>query len=229
MSLKSCLGFTCARVCLVLSVLSVIILIIQHISHGTTTTNIFLKWIGPLWLSLSLETQFLARNRADSKLGCRSVWRTQGQANTAFDLSWFKGLSKQIFIYTNKRGFWPLIWHVTSLFPVLFHFHFLSPLMFLPQPCQAKLGNSWVSPNVGHLILKYLCPALREVLQDGLKAYVLDLIIGQRRCQPWSVVEASTQLGQNSGVYFYYFCLGQNCSKEVSGKMICYCERNHMR
>lgn len=86
-----------------------------------------------------------------------------------------------------------------------------------------------MSPNVGHLILKYLCPALREVLQDGLKAYVLDLIIGQRRCQPWSVVEASTQLGQNSGVYFYYFCLGQNCSKEVSGKMICYCERNHMR
>lgn len=62
--------------------------------------------------------------------------------------------------------------------------------------CQAKLGNSWVSPNVGHLILKYLCPALHEVLQDGLKAYVLDLIIGQRRCQPWSLVEASTQLGE---------------------------------
>lgn len=66
------------------------------------------------------------------------------------------------------------------------------------QPYKAKLGNSWVSPNVGHLILKYLCPALHEVLQDGLKAYVLDLIIGQRRCQPWSLVEASTQLGENS-------------------------------
>lgn len=69
--------------------------------------------------------------------------------------------------------------------------HFSPPLSF-----QAKLGNSWVSPNVGHLILKYLCPALHEVLQDGLKAYVLDLIIGQRRCQPWSLVEASTQLGE---------------------------------
>ncbi|XP_057688562.1 AP-4 complex accessory subunit RUSC2 [Corythoichthys intestinalis] len=65
---------------------------------------------------------------------------------------------------------------------------------------KAKLGNSWVSPNVGHLILKYLCPALREVLQDGLKAYVLDLIIGQRRCQPWSLVEASTQLGPSTRV-----------------------------
>jgi len=67
------------------------------------------------------------------------------------------------------------------------------------HPHQAKLGNSWVSPNVGHLILKYLCPALRDVLQDGLKAYVLDLIVGQRRCQPWSLVEASTQLGENQG------------------------------
>ncbi|XP_061622912.1 AP-4 complex accessory subunit RUSC2 isoform X1 [Phyllopteryx taeniolatus] len=65
---------------------------------------------------------------------------------------------------------------------------------------KAKLGNSWVSPNVGHLILKYLCPALYEVLQDGLKAYVLDLIIGQRRCQPWSLVEASTQLGPSTRV-----------------------------
>ncbi|XP_077457247.1 AP-4 complex accessory subunit RUSC2 [Stigmatopora argus] len=65
---------------------------------------------------------------------------------------------------------------------------------------KAKLGNSWVSPNVGHLILKYLCPALREVLQDGLKAYVLDLIVGQRRCQPWSLVEASSQLGPSTRV-----------------------------
>uniref|UniRef100_A0A8C2XSD8 RUN domain-containing protein n=1 Tax=Cyclopterus lumpus TaxID=8103 RepID=A0A8C2XSD8_CYCLU len=63
---------------------------------------------------------------------------------------------------------------------------------------KAKLGNSWVSPNVGHLILKYLCPALHEVLQDGLKAYVLDLIIGQRRCRPWSLAEASTQPGEEA-------------------------------
>uniref|UniRef100_A0A8C9FVJ3 Uncharacterized protein n=1 Tax=Pavo cristatus TaxID=9049 RepID=A0A8C9FVJ3_PAVCR len=60
----------------------------------------------------------------------------------------------------------------------------------------AKLGNSSVSPNVGHLILKYLCPAVRDILSDGLKAYVLDMIIGQRRNIPWSVVEASTQLGK---------------------------------
>ncbi|XP_061874430.1 AP-4 complex accessory subunit RUSC2 isoform X1 [Colius striatus] len=63
---------------------------------------------------------------------------------------------------------------------------------------KAKLGNSSVSPNVGHLILKYLCPAVRDILSDGLKAYVLDVIIGQRRNIPWSVVEASTQLGPST-------------------------------
>ncbi|XP_069332675.1 AP-4 complex accessory subunit RUSC2 isoform X3 [Eulemur rufifrons] len=65
---------------------------------------------------------------------------------------------------------------------------------------KAKLGNSSVSPNVGHLVLKYLCPAVRAVLEDGLKAFVLDVIIGQRKNMPWSVIEASTQLGPSTKV-----------------------------
>ncbi|KAM8800755.1 AP-4 complex accessory subunit RUSC2 isoform 2-T4 [Rhynchonycteris naso] len=65
---------------------------------------------------------------------------------------------------------------------------------------KAKLGNSSVSPNVGHLVLKYLCPAVRAVLEDGLKAFVLDVIIGQRKNMPWSVVEASTLLGPSTKV-----------------------------
>lgn len=70
------------------------------------------------------------------------------------------------------------------------------PPFDLSSLLQAKLGNSSVSPNVGHLVLKYLCPAIRDVLSDGLKAYVLDVIVGQRRNVPWSIVEASTQLGR---------------------------------
>lgn len=65
---------------------------------------------------------------------------------------------------------------------------------------KAKLGNSSVSPNVAHLVLKYLCPAVRAVLEDGLKAFVLDVIIGQRKNMPWSVVEASTKLGPSTKV-----------------------------
>ncbi|AWP07650.1 putative iporin [Scophthalmus maximus] len=84
---------------------------------------------------------------------------------------------------------------------------------------KAKLGNSWVSPNVGHLILKYLCPALHEVLQDGLKAHVLDLIIGQRRCQPWSLVEASTQLGPSTRVLHSLFLKVSQFSELTSHSM----------
>ena len=63
-----------------------------------------------------------------------------------------------------------------------------------------------MSPNVGHLILKYLCPAVRDILSDGLKAYVLDMIIGQRRNIPWSVVEASTQLGMEDVQRYPLLC-----------------------
>ncbi|TRY55623.1 hypothetical protein DNTS_008829 [Danionella cerebrum] len=70
---------------------------------------------------------------------------------------------------------------------------------------KAKLGNSSVSPNVGHLILKYLCPAIHGILNDGLKSYILDLIIGQRKNQPWSVVEAATQLGPSTRVLYSLF------------------------
>jgi len=59
---------------------------------------------------------------------------------------------------------------------------------------------------VGHLILKYLCPAVWDILSDGLKAYVLDMIIGQRRNIPWSVVEASTQLGTERAHRCPLFC-----------------------
>ncbi|XP_041436636.1 iporin isoform X2 [Xenopus laevis] len=71
---------------------------------------------------------------------------------------------------------------------------------------KAKLGNSSVSPNIGHLILKYLCPAVRDILSDGLKPWVLDVIIGQRRNLPWTVVEASTQLGPSTKLLHSLCC-----------------------
>ncbi|XP_055017428.1 AP-4 complex accessory subunit RUSC2 isoform X2 [Boleophthalmus pectinirostris] len=84
---------------------------------------------------------------------------------------------------------------------------------------KSKLGNSWVSPNVGHLILKYLCPALHSVLQDGLKPYVRDLIIGQRRCGPWSLVEASTQPGPSTRLLHSLFCKISQYSELTSPSM----------
>ncbi|KAM3938713.1 AP-4 complex accessory subunit RUSC2 isoform 2-T2 [Leptodactylus fuscus] len=80
---------------------------------------------------------------------------------------------------------------------------------------KAKLGNSSVSPNIGHLILKYLCPAIRDILSDGLKPCVLDVIIGQRRNMPWTVVEASTQLGPSTKL-LHTLCQKVNQFPELS-------------
>ncbi|KAM6984842.1 AP-4 complex accessory subunit RUSC2 [Aplochiton taeniatus] len=58
-----------------------------------------------------------------------------------------------------------------------------------------RLGNSSRSPTISALVLEHLCPAVQDILQDGLRDHKLDLIIGQRRNHSWNVVEASTQIG----------------------------------
>ncbi|KAK2540069.1 Rusc1 [Columba livia] len=61
---------------------------------------------------------------------------------------------------------------------------------------RAQLGDSRLSPDVGHLLLRTLCPALYAVVEDGLKPFQKDVITGQRRNSPWSVVEASVKTGR---------------------------------
>ncbi|XP_006153458.1 RUN and SH3 domain-containing protein 1 isoform X2 [Tupaia chinensis] len=62
---------------------------------------------------------------------------------------------------------------------------------------KAQLGDSRLSPDVGHLVLTTLCPALHALVADGLKPFRKDLITGQRRSSPWSVVEASVKPGSS--------------------------------
>ncbi|EDM00673.1 rCG62819, isoform CRA_b [Rattus norvegicus] len=64
---------------------------------------------------------------------------------------------------------------------------------------KAQLGDSRLSPDVGHLVLTTLCPALHALVADGLKPFRKDLITGQRRSSPWSVVEASVKPGESQG------------------------------
>ncbi|CAK6439487.1 unnamed protein product [Pipistrellus nathusii] len=63
---------------------------------------------------------------------------------------------------------------------------------------KAQLGDSRLSPDVGHLVLTTLCPALYALVADGLKPFRKDLITGQRRSNPWSVVEASVKPGSST-------------------------------
>ncbi|CAM5174417.1 unnamed protein product [Eretmochelys imbricata] len=60
---------------------------------------------------------------------------------------------------------------------------------------KTQLGDSRLSPDVSYLLLNTLCPALYGLVADGLKPFQKDIITGQRRSSPWSVVEASVKLG----------------------------------
>uniref|UniRef100_A0A8C6LUM7 RUN domain-containing protein n=1 Tax=Nothobranchius furzeri TaxID=105023 RepID=A0A8C6LUM7_NOTFU len=58
-----------------------------------------------------------------------------------------------------------------------------------------RLGNSSYSPTVSGLVLEHLCPAIQNILEDGLRDHQLDFIIGQRRNHSWNVVDISTRAG----------------------------------
>ncbi|XP_008941784.1 PREDICTED: RUN and SH3 domain-containing protein 1-like, partial [Merops nubicus] len=62
----------------------------------------------------------------------------------------------------------------------------------------AQLGDSRLSPDVGYLLLHTLCPVLYALVEDGLKPFQKDVITGQRKNSPWSVVEASVKTGPNT-------------------------------
>uniref|UniRef100_A0A8C9NCD0 RUN domain-containing protein n=1 Tax=Serinus canaria TaxID=9135 RepID=A0A8C9NCD0_SERCA len=63
---------------------------------------------------------------------------------------------------------------------------------------KAQLGDSRLNPDVGHLLLHTLCPALYALVEDGLKPFQKDVITGQRKNSPWSVVEASVKTARAS-------------------------------
>ncbi|XP_043106555.1 iporin isoform X1 [Puntigrus tetrazona] len=73
------------------------------------------------------------------------------------------------------------------------------------------LGNS-------HLVLKKLYPAIQNILQDGLKAYKLDLIIGQRRNKLWNVVQATVRAGSSTQLSDSLVSVVNKCS-QLSSRM----------
>ncbi|XP_017552748.1 iporin [Pygocentrus nattereri] len=82
-----------------------------------------------------------------------------------------------------------------------------------------RLGKSSLCPSISQLVLSQLCPAIRNILQDGLKAFKLDLIIGQRRNKPWSVVEASTQPGPSTRILHSLVSVVRRCSQLTNHSM----------
>ncbi|KAK2823740.1 hypothetical protein Q7C36_020340 [Tachysurus vachellii] len=75
-----------------------------------------------------------------------------------------------------------------------------------------RLGNSSLCPQISQLVLDQLCPAFWNILQDGLRPFKLDLIVGQRSNKPWSVVEASTQPGPSTRMLHSLVSVVKKCS-----------------
>ena len=61
---------------------------------------------------------------------------------------------------------------------------------------QGRLGSTALSPDIGHLMLHYLCPAVSALLRDGLRPHMTSFFVGRLKTTLWDVVEATTQLGE---------------------------------
>ncbi|XP_032425931.1 iporin isoform X2 [Xiphophorus hellerii] len=79
-----------------------------------------------------------------------------------------------------------------------------------------RLGNSSYSPTIAGLVLEHLCPAIQNILEDGLRDHKLDFIIGQRRNHSWSVVEISTRMGSSTKVLHTLVSKIKRCTELTS-------------
>ncbi|XP_055064802.2 AP-4 complex accessory subunit RUSC2 [Misgurnus anguillicaudatus] len=76
-----------------------------------------------------------------------------------------------------------------------------------------RLGNSSLCTSILQLVFKHLCPTIQNILQDGLKAYKLDFIIGQRRNKLWNVIEATARSGSPSRMPDSLMSVVKKCSQ----------------
>ncbi|XP_035477513.2 uncharacterized protein rusc1 isoform X2 [Scophthalmus maximus] len=63
-------------------------------------------------------------------------------------------------------------------------------------------GDSTINPSLGRLVLQCLCPALHNLLTNGLKPHQSDLIAGRRPNSAWGLVQASTKPGPKTQALF---------------------------
>lgn len=64
-------------------------------------------------------------------------------------------------------------------------------------PPQLRLGSSIETPEIGELVLSQLCPAVAQVINDGLKPYESGLhVFGRVHITVWRVAEASAEPGE---------------------------------
>ncbi|KAK3577364.1 hypothetical protein CHS0354_008460 [Potamilus streckersoni] len=59
-----------------------------------------------------------------------------------------------------------------------------------------RLGNTAECPEIGDIVLTKLCPAVSEIIADGMKSYLPGLhMFGRVQVTVWKIVEASLEIG----------------------------------
>ncbi|XP_071943558.1 uncharacterized protein [Antedon mediterranea] len=81
------------------------------------------------------------------------------------------------------------------------------------------LGDTLRTPVIGLLVLDHLCPAIANILKDGMKPYIRNYIIGRAKNSIWQVVEATTELGPGTRSLYELVCLIQE-QKSLSTDML---------
>uniref|UniRef100_A0A3B5LA91 RUN domain-containing protein n=1 Tax=Xiphophorus couchianus TaxID=32473 RepID=A0A3B5LA91_9TELE len=104
----------------------------------------------------------------------------------------------------------PIIQHKSQITRVSSRTHITAACVPFFLVVQMRLGNSSYSPTIAGLVLEHLCPAIQNILEDGLRDHKLDFIIGQRRNHSWSVVEISTRM-----VPVRAACGGPSCLEQL--------------
>ncbi|XP_077479534.1 uncharacterized protein LOC144091233 isoform X2 [Stigmatopora argus] len=82
-----------------------------------------------------------------------------------------------------------------------------------------RLGNSYLSVMIASLVLDHLCPAIQNILEDGLRDHKLDVVVGQRRNSSWVVVEVSTKPGPSTKALHSLVCKIIKCPQLSSHSM----------
>ncbi|XP_033114777.1 uncharacterized protein LOC117115180 [Anneissia japonica] len=86
--------------------------------------------------------------------------------------------------------------------------HFSRASKGKPQE-KAVLGDTVRTPTIGFLVLNHLCPAIANIIKDGMKPYIRNFIIGRMKNSIWQVVEATTELGPGTRSLYELVCLIQ--------------------
>uniref|UniRef100_A0A3B5MZS3 RUN and SH3 domain containing 1 n=1 Tax=Xiphophorus couchianus TaxID=32473 RepID=A0A3B5MZS3_9TELE len=74
---------------------------------------------------------------------------------------------------------------------------------------KALSGDSAINPSLGRLVLQCLCPALHNLLTDGLKPHQSDLIAGRRPNSAWSLVQATTRTPKTQALFNLQIRVGE--------------------